>query len=127
MDHPNGALGVTEIVLVHPQPESLAAVYVRLLGGNNVGTDRDGLTARCGSALFRILSPTGAVGRFPRIALPTIPPEGCLIGATVAVASLPEVTAILDRNGIATSTSAFGGVVPVNGAANGVILEFQET
>jgi hypothetical protein len=39
---------------------------------------------------------------------------------------LPAVTAILDRNGIATIRSALGGIVPLGDATAGMILEFRE-
>ncbi|MEA2542456.1 MAG: hypothetical protein QOH35_3822 [Acidobacteriaceae bacterium] len=126
MEHPNGALGVTEVVMVHPRPESVAADHARLVGPDRVEVTAEGVAARWGSATFHILSPAGAAARYPGAALPIVPRAGCLIGATVVVASLPAATAILDRNGIATIRSARGGIVPLGDAAAGMILEFRE-
>jgi hypothetical protein len=126
MEHPNGALGVTEVVMVHPRPESVAADHARLVGPDRVEVTAEGVAARWGSATFHILSPAGAAARYPGAVLPIVPRAGCLIGATVVVASLPAATAILDRNGIATIRSARGGIVPLGDAAAGMILEFRE-
>ena len=94
--------------------------------GQDVQATSEGLTARWGSAMFSILSPSSAAARYPGAVLHDVPSGGCLIGATVAVASLPAVTAILDRNGIATTRSSLGGIVPLGDAAVGMILEFRE-
>jgi hypothetical protein len=127
MDHPNGALGVTEIVMVHPQPGLLAAAHARLVGSHRVQVTPEGLAVRWGSATFRILSPAGAANHYPSAALPGVPSEGCLIGATVRVASLPVAAAILDRNGIVTARSPLGGLVPLGDVAVGTVIEFRES
>jgi hypothetical protein len=127
MAHPNGALGVTEIIMVHPEPGAMAVGHARLVGTDNVRLDPDGLTANWGATRFRILSPSGAANRFPGVKLPSVPPEGRLIGAAVAVASLRMAGTILDRNGIAAARTTSGGIVPLGVVASAVIIEFRES
>jgi hypothetical protein len=126
MDHPNGALGVTEIVMVHPEPQLLAEAHARLVGPHRVQVTKEGIEAQWGSITFHILSPDGVTDRYPGVVMPITPPAGSLVGATVVVASLPATAAILQHGGIATAKTPLGGIVPLGEAPVGTILEFRE-
>ncbi|SEC97639.1 VOC family protein [Bradyrhizobium erythrophlei] len=126
MDHPNGALGLTEIVMTHPEPRSLAEAHARLVGPHRVQDTEKGIVAQWGSITFSILSPDEVANRYPSVVVPVIPSAGSIVGATVAVASLRATAAILQQNGIATAKTPFEGIVPVGQPPVGTILEFRE-
>jgi hypothetical protein len=124
--HPKGARRLTEMILVHPIPGTLKDIYARLFGDAAVSEDTAGLTVQVGSTVFRILTPAGFAARFPGVPLGKLPERGRFVGVVLAVDSTQKVAALLAQEGIATTASAEGGLVPSPDAASGLVLEFRE-
>jgi hypothetical protein len=115
LDHPNGALGVVELVGVADDPAAMAAPIERI-GGTAIVATPDAVTARLGSARLGFLTPT-AFGR--RYAVPPVQTRGGqpgLLALRIAVGDPKAAGDLLRANGATVARSAAGTLcVPPEG------------
>jgi len=125
-DHPNGALTIKAINLIHADPQRFAFAYVKLFGDSVVSKDGDSLKVHIGPSVFQIDTPAAFQKRFSGLELPPDAAGGRIGGATLAVKSLAETTSYLKDAGIKTVKTAVGGIAADPAQAAGVIWEFVE-
>lgn len=125
-DHPNGALSIHDVNLVHPDPSTLAPVYEKLFGTHAQSVDAGGFTTRLGVTDFRFHTPSAFQSRFPGIALPDDLSRGWFAGATFAVKSIDLVAKLLKAAGVSILTSSAGGIVADPKYSASAIVEFRQ-
>jgi hypothetical protein len=123
--HPNGALGVTELTLVHPEPVELHATYAALFPKVALPHDEE-MVIPLGRTTLRILSPRGFASRNPGIALPPVLEAGWFAGATIRVASRARLLDLLASAGITPIAPPDGRVIIHQADAAGTVLTFIE-
>jgi hypothetical protein len=124
--HPNGAVSVRELSLVHPAAHSLKAAYVRLFGEARTSDDDEGFTVTLGTTQLRYVTPERFAKNYPQITLPADLSQGWYAGWVIAVASIDKVREIFAKEAIAYEVSAAGGLVPDRRLTEGGVIELRQ-
>ena len=124
--HPNGAISVRELILVHTDVATLKSAYRRLWGEAWVIDDAAGFTVTLGVTTFRYISPAEFATRYPGIAVPADLSRGWYAGWVIAVASIDKVVDIFKKSGVASKTSKAGGLIPDTGLTAGAVIELRQ-
>lgn len=123
--HPNGAQRVGGVIVVHPDPPSVAPPLATLFGDGAVRTGDAGLSVTLGPDIVAVLSPSAFAARFPFVPLPPVPERGWFAGIAIDVASLAAVEDHLQAAGIAHVRTPDGTIAVPPSAAGGALLEFR--
>jgi len=100
--HPNGALGLANVVFAVADPEEAAQRLARF-------TDRPATARQCGYTIaldrgrVEVVTAEAFASALPEVKIPSVPFAGCY---TLAVKSLSTVERLLRENGIHTRTAA---------------------
>ena len=123
--HPNGALGVTELVVVATDPVALYDSFAALFGDVALQHD-EALIVRRGSLNLRLITPREFRRLYPGVEIPPDLSRGWFAGATIRVASRARLLDLLRDAGIAAITPADGRVIVQPADAVGTVLAFVE-
>lgn len=119
MHHPNGALGMTEVVVCSRSPEPLAEKYSGYTG-HPVTKGGDRLVIDLGHTRIVIVDPAGLARLSPGYSKPV---ESFLAGFTIAVADLDETRAHLSGQGVSFDEIEGRIVVPpAEGCGSAVVF-----
>jgi len=64
-DHPNGARTIAELIMVAPDPPSLADLFAKLQGAESVRPENGGLRVATARGRIAVLAPAAFAARFP--------------------------------------------------------------
>jgi hypothetical protein len=120
--HANGALAVSEVVMLADEPTALADLFGRLQGPDAVASKPGQLSVRTARGQITVLDRPRAAERFGA-ALPGGPQSPHLIGYRVAVSDVVHTRTLLDKTGVAFHTHAGALQIPPTDAFN-TIIEF---
>ncbi len=119
--HPNGARGITEVVLVADRPADLTPYYVALVAPNAVHGEGRRLLVETGRGRIVVLPPEEIEARFPGLDVPVPAARPAIVAMTLACADLARVAGCLDGGAVAYARvedclrvgpeAAFGAVV----------------
>lgn len=124
--HPNGVTDVVGFIVATPRPQQVADLYERLFGPSiveRVGDDHYRLPA--GRANVEFVTPADAGRRYGAVATTQDGSER-YVALDLRVRSLDALRKLLERNGVASVTSADGSVRVAAADAAGVALRFVE-
>jgi len=122
--HANGAVRLTEAILVHPGPKVLEAAYRGLFQGL-VQVESDSLRVIVGGDTISLLSPAKFSARFPDVPLPPDLSRGWFAGTALRVRSLRATDEFLRQTGMPTTRTPSGSFVVAPAEAAGALLEFH--
>ncbi|MDA0652342.1 MAG: VOC family protein [Proteobacteria bacterium] len=119
LDHPNGAMALTELVVCVDDVNEAARRYARYFG---IPFTRNGMAAECGLLVgkFLLMEPDGLRNSYG-IDPPTLPFAASF---TIAVADLPKTRHLLETNGVAVARHK-GGLMVAGSDAHGAIVVFE--
>lgn len=120
--HANGALAVSEAIMLADEPGALAELFGKLQGPDAVASAPGQLTVRTARGRVIVLDRRRAAERFGD-ALPRGPQSPHFIGYRVAVSDVVHTKTLLDRAGVAYHTHAGALQVAAADAFN-TIIEF---
>jgi hypothetical protein len=120
--HANGALAVSEAIMLADDPASLAGLFAGLQGKDAVAIGAGQLTVKTARGRVTVLDRRGAVERFGD-ALPKGPQSPHFIGYRMAVSDVVHTKTLLDKAGVAYHTHAGALQIPPTDAFN-TIVEF---
>jgi hypothetical protein len=120
--HANGAVAVSEAIMLADDPAALADLYGKLQGADAVVSSPGQLTVRTARGQVTVLDRRSAAERFGD-ALPKGPQSPHFIGYRVAVSDVVHTKTLLDKAGVAYHTHAGALQVPAADAFN-TIVEF---
>ena len=129
LDHPNGAVGVEGMTIIHDDPASLEAGYVTFLSALEQPLGRlhrgEGLLDVPVGARqsLRFLTPARAARRYPGVDAVLLNRTGPLV-ITLAVSSLDDTAGYLERTGIPALSVPGERLVVDPANADGTIIEF---
>jgi hypothetical protein len=121
--HPNTALGLVAITVVHPEPESVSEAYARLLGRASVHPHAGGIALDLGNTRIWVVSPGYAIARLERrlnLEIGAIRP----LGLTISVRDLTTVRRVLSAEGLPFHPFGRRSIVVEPTWTQGVYLEF---
>ena len=120
-EHPNGARGIVAITGVAETPEALTEIYGRVVGDDRITVDDGALTVATRGAPIHFVTPARLRENFRVDAPPKTP---ALAALSIAVASLDQVQALLDGNGVPYYAAADGHIVIDPDHASGAAIDF---
>jgi hypothetical protein len=120
--HANGALAVSEAIMLADEPAALAELYGKLQGTDAVASAPGQLTVTTARGRVIVLDRHRATERFGD-ALPRGPQSPHFIGYRVAVSDLVHTKTLLDKAGVAYHTNAGALQIPAADAFN-TLIEF---
>lgn len=120
LEHPNGVIGLAEVIGVASDVLSLRAAYQTLLPGC-IDDEPDGLTIRTGTATIRFLTPLAYAARFGRMVRSG---EAHLVSVVFKTTDLERCNALLKSNGITVAASGRGSLLVPREDAAGTMIEF---
>jgi hypothetical protein len=121
--HDNGALAITEVVMVAEDPPALRDFFLALVGPGSAIRSDGHLVVRAGGGRVTVMPPERFAARFPGAELPAGPASPHLAGLRVSVRDLDRVAALLTERGVPFRRWAWSiQVAPAS--ASGVVLEF---
>lgn len=123
--HANGAVRVSGVIVVHPDPHALVPSLGALFGEGAVRTGEAGLSVTLGPDSIAILTPAAFTARFPSVPVPAVTERGWFAGATVDVPSLAVAEDTLQTAGIDHARTPAGTIAVPPSAAGGALLEFR--
>lgn len=122
--HPNGALGVVEVIVSVDLPHAQQAFFENFLA-NVAEIDEQAIHLEAAGEQLTLLTPTALLHRFPELA-DGMTPDVPLKAYRIAVGDLAVTRTCLERNQVPFRVTPGSLVVPAR-AAQGVVLEFSET
>jgi len=121
--HANGAIAVTEAVMVAPEPAALQGLFAGLQGADAVRATKDRLEVTTARGAVTVLTPELAAERFEGLPLSGAPETPHFVGYRVAVRDLDDVRVRFDASDV--TCRATSGVLQIApDVAYGTYLEF---
>ncbi len=125
LEHPNGVVALTEVLVCVADVEEASSRYARMLG---VEPLREGEVSRFAlpRGRFVLVSPAALPGEAPGVSAPSLPFPAAF---TVAVEKLAATAALLEENGVpfAKQSGKEGDRVAVSAEAGcGAVLRFEQ-
>lgn len=125
--HPNGVTDIVGFVVASPTPDQIADLYERLFGPGIVEqTGDDRYRLRAGRATVEFVTPAEAQRRYGAVAVTEDGSER-YVALDLRVHSLDALHKLLERNAVASVSSADGSVHVAAADAAGVGLRFVES
>jgi len=122
LDHPNGVLGLAEVIGVADDLDALARAYA-VLFGERVEQRSDRVTIRAGDAAITFLTAEALTERAGMLGAPSGSGPR-LVGLSLRVADAGRVAALLAEGGVRYTEEPDGTVQVPPGEACGTLLEF---
>ncbi|MEQ9642138.1 MAG: VOC family protein [Alphaproteobacteria bacterium] len=123
-NHPNGARGITELVITAPDPAALQGAYERVFGASSFKVAGDTATVTTGGAPLALMTPAALRERYGALADDAPDAGPPCAAAVLKVADVGATAKVLDGNGVTHVAGANGAVVVPAAQANGLIIEF---
>jgi catechol 2,3-dioxygenase-like lactoylglutathione lyase family enzyme len=121
--HANGAVAVTEVVMVAEEPASLGDLFAKLQGRENVEAYDERLAVETARGRISVLSPGRVAERFPAVSVVDSSGAPRFAGYRVSVADIGHAEALLGESGAPFCKN--GDRLQIDPAdAFGVIVEF---
>jgi hypothetical protein len=108
LEHPNGALALTGLVIAVADPEEAAERFARFTG-RAAARSGSGQTIALDRGRLELVSADAFQRRLPELAIPSLPFAGAY---AIRVASLPRADDLLRRAGLTTRRDERGLIVP---------------
>lgn len=124
--HANTARRVERVIVVHPEPASLADAYTRLFGELSVSVRAGQLDVRRGNLRLQVLDVDTFSRRFPGIDIPPGHRHGWFAGSVIGVRDLDRTRTVLVERGVPFEAGAEGALVPPLHATAGALLAFEQ-
>jgi hypothetical protein len=121
--HPNGALAVSEIVMLADEPAAFAGLFEKLQGPESVSAAGGALRVTTALGRVTLLDRPRFAARFPDMSNPEAPDTPHFAGYRVAVAELARTEALLRRNAVPFRRGK-GSLRIAPADAFGIVLEF---
>jgi hypothetical protein len=122
LDHPNGALGVREVVGAAADLAQVAAAY-GVIFGERLERREDEVGIAAGSASLRFLAPAALKRRYGALAEGLDAGLPRLVGLKIRVAERQQARRVLEANGIVPAKGENGALLVPPAAACGTLLE----
>lgn len=122
--HPNGALGVREVVVAAEAPARLAALFGRMFGPEAVRTTPGGYRLAMGLSHCDVVEPREVSARFPGAAAPPLGRREWMAAVVLRTQSIEMAEAALHRGGVALAARTPERVLVGPEQTMGVTLAF---
>ncbi|MDH3911563.1 MAG: VOC family protein [Rhodospirillales bacterium] len=123
--HPNGAIAVSEVVMVADDPAAFAGFFQKLQGPESVTAAEGVLQVATALGRVTLLDRRRFAARFPDMPVPRAPDTPHFAGYRVTVADLARTEALLRQAALPVRREA-GSLRIAPADAFGVVLEFAE-
>jgi hypothetical protein len=124
--HPNGSLGVAEMMIATTDPERLGGLFRRMFGASAVSPTAGGLRLAAGLSSVQMVSPPALAQRFGEAAAPPDGREEWMAALVLRTSSLAQAAASLEEGTISGIRREPVRLVVPASQAWGVTLEFRE-
>ncbi len=121
--HPNGAIAVSEVVMVADDPAAFAGLFRKLQGPESVAAAEGALQVATALGRVTLLDRRRFAARFPDLPVPRAPDTPHFAGYRVTVADLARAEALLRQAALPVRREA-GSLRIAPADAFGVVLEF---
>ncbi len=124
--HANGARRIEQLIVVHPNPGSLADTYRHLFGDISITARADHLEVRRGTLRLLFLTPAQFVSRFPGVDIPVGHESGWFAGSVVGVRDIAQTRLVLNKNRVTFQQNTLDELIPPLSATGGALLAFTQ-